>query len=704
MSHGIFVTTTTNGAGKSLVTLGLADSLYKRSGSIGYFRPIVPGDSVDADPMVQLMRENYGLDAGLAAGGVTAADARRLAAEGRSDEIHERCVALFDEMAENCSIIVVEGSDLAGADPGMELELNAELARHLGIPVVGVVSAAGLDDSGAADAVDLARRTLDESGVDLLAMMVNRADPARIDRIEAAIRPGQHAWPVYVLPELPELALPSVAEIAGTLGLTQVAGNLNLDRDVSEVKAVSMEGGNFLQILREGSLVLVSGDRSDAVLATVASSLAPEFPVASGMILTNGIEPNEQIRRMYAEAPFPIFTTFADTFGTARSVATVRSELSSSQPRKTAAALGAWHQRVDGNELLARIDLPRTPRTTPLRFLHSLIERARADRKSIVLPEGEDPRVLRAAEILRRRDVCDLVVLGREAAIRELAAREGLDLTGLTGLRLVDPATSPDRERYAEEYARLRAHKGVDLDRARDVMTEGAYFATMMVQLGDVDGMVSGAAHTTANTIRPALEFVKTRPEVSIVSSVFFMLLPDRALVYGDCAVNPDPDAEQLADIAYASSTTARQFGVDPRVAMLSYSTGGSGSGDAVDKVRTATALVRDEHPELKVDGPLQYDAAVNASVAASKMPESEVAGQATVFIFPDLNTGNNTYKAVQQSSGAVAVGPVLQGLNKPVNDLSRGCTVDDIVNTVAITAIQAQSGQPAGTPTGPGA
>lgn len=704
MSHGIFVTTTTNGAGKSLVTLGLADSLYKRSGSIGYFRPIVPGDSVDADPMVQLMRENYGLDAGLAAGGVTAADARRLAAEGRSDEIHERCVALFDEMAENCSIIVVEGSDLAGADPGMELELNAELARHLGIPVVGVVSAAGLDDSGAADAVDLARRTLDESGVDLLAMMVNRADPARIDRIEAAIRPGQHAWPVYVLPELPELALPSVAEIADTLGLTQVAGNLNLDRDVSEVKAVSMEGGNFLQILREGSLVLVSGDRSDAVLATVASSLAPEFPVASGMILTNGIEPNEQIRRMYAEAPFPIFTTFADTFGTARSVATVRSELSSSQPRKTAAALGAWHQRVDGNELLARIDLPRTPRTTPLRFLHSLIERARADRKSIVLPEGEDPRVLRAAEILRRRDVCDLVVLGREAAIRELAAREGLDLTGLTGLRLVDPATSPDRERYAEEYARLRAHKGVDLDRARDVMTEGAYFATMMVQLGDVDGMVSGAAHTTANTIRPALEFVKTRPEVSIVSSVFFMLLPDRALVYGDCAVNPDPDAEQLADIAYASSTTARQFGVDPRVAMLSYSTGGSGSGDAVDKVRTATALVRDEHPELKVDGPLQYDAAVNASVAASKMPESEVAGQATVFIFPDLNTGNNTYKAVQQSSGAVAVGPVLQGLNKPVNDLSRGCTVDDIVNTVAITAIQAQSGQPAGTPTGPGA
>ncbi len=688
MTQGIFVTTTTNGAGKSLVTLGLADSLYKRSGNIGYFRPVVPGPSVDTDPMVQLMRESYGLGAERARGGLTAAEARGLLAEGRADELHERCVALFDEMADQDGIIVVEGSDLTGADPAVELELNAALARHLGTPVVGVVSGAALDEAGVADAVDLARRTLDESGVELLAMMVNRADPARLDSIAEAIRPGRHHWPVYVLPELPELSLPSVAEIASALGLTQVAGSTNLDRDVSEVKAVSMEGGNFLQILREGALVLVSGDRSDAVLATVASALAPEFPVPSGMILTNGIEPNERIQRLYAEASFPVFTTFADTFGTARAVSAVRSELSSAQPRKTAAALGAWHQRVDGNELLQRFALPRPGRTTPLRFLHGLIERARADRKRIVLPEGEDPRILRAAEILRRRDVCDLVVLGDEARVRDVAASEGVDLTGL---QLLDPATAPARERYAEEYARLRSHKGVDIDRAREVMTEGAYFGTMMVHLGDVDGMVSGAAHTTANTIRPALEFVKTRPGVSIVSSVFFMLLPDRALVYGDCAVNPDPGAEQLADIAFASAVTASQFGVDPRVAMLSYSTGGSGSGEAVDKVRTATELVRAAHPELKVDGPLQYDAAVNAAVAASKMPDSEVAGQATVFIFPDLNTGNNTYKAVQQSSGAVAVGPVLQGLNKPVNDLSRGCTVDDIVNTVAITAIQAQ-------------
>ncbi|MDY6056022.1 phosphate acetyltransferase [Micrococcus sp.] len=689
MPQGIFVTTTTPGAGKSLITLGVADSLYKRSGSVGYFRPVVPGDDVETDPMVLLMREQFGLTAEQARGGITAAEARSLMAEGRGDEVQERCVEAFDKMAAAAGVVVVEGTDLVGSDPSADLELNAQLAMNLNTPVIAVVSAAGQTPAQAADAVDLSRHAVAEAGADLLAVIVNRAEADLADEISAAIRPGASKLPVYVLPELPELAHPSVAEVAEALGLEQVAGRETLDRDVTEVKAVSMEGGNFLEVLTEGALVIVSGDRSDAIMASLASSLTPEFPTPSGMILTNGVLPNAQVQRLYLDAAFPVLVTHDDTFHTAAKVSRVRSELSSAQPRKTAAALGAWHQRVDGDELLARIDLPRTNVVTPLRFLHELIERARADRQTIVLPEGEDARVLRAAEILQRRDVCDLVVLGAEAEVRELASREGVDLTGIT---VLDPAQSPERERYAEEYQKLRAHKGVDIERAREVMLEGAYYGTMMVHLGDADGMVSGAAHTTANTIRPALEFVKTRPGVSIVSSVFLMLLPDRTLVYGDCAVNPNPNSEQLADIAAASAETAAQFGVDPRVAMLSYSTGTSGSGDAVDKVRAATELVKQNHPELKVEGPLQYDAAVNASIAASKMPGSEVAGQATVFVFPDLNTGNNTYKAVQQSSGAVAVGPVLQGLNKPVNDLSRGTTVEDIVNTVAITAIQAQA------------
>jgi phosphate acetyltransferase len=366
-------------------------------------------------------------------------------------------------------------------------------------------------------------------------------------------------------------------------------------------------------------------------------------------------------------------------------------------PRKVAAALGAFESHVDTAALAAALELTTSTRVTPLMFEYDLIDRARAARRHLVLPEGTEERILRAADILLRRGVAALTLLGDPAVIAAKARDLGLDVSAAA---MIDPATSPLLERFAPVYAELRAHKGVTLDLARDVVRDVSYFGTMMVHLGLADGMVSGATHTTAATIRPAFEIIKTVPGLGVASSVFFMLLPDRVLVYGDCAVNPDPDAEQLADIALSSATTAAQFGIEPRVAMLSYSTGTSGAGADVTKVASATSLVRSRRPELPVEGPIQYDAAVDPAVAATKLPGSTVAGQATVFVFPDLNTGNNTYKAVQRSAGAVAVGPVMQGLRKPVNDLSRGATVKDIVNTVAITAIQAQGflSDPSGT------
>ncbi|OMH32332.1 phosphate acetyltransferase [Tersicoccus sp. Bi-70] len=689
MARGIYVSAMTQGAGLNLVSLGLADSLYKRADRIGFFRPITPASSPDEDSMVALMRSSFGLTEATARAGMTAKDARALLISGERDEIDSRSVALFGEIARECDIVLVEGTNLSGQDAAVEFDLNSRLANNLGCHVVGVVSGRNRTVEEAVDAVDVARRSLHAENVSILAMLVNRVKAADVDAVTTTVRPGSTRRPVYVIPEIPSLGLPSVVEMERALGLERVTGPEGPARDISDVKVASMEGGNLLSVLDDGTLVIVSGDRSDAILAATASAMTPQFPVPSAMILTNGLTPNPLVTRLLTHAAFPVFLSSADTFTTTRQVVEVQGDLATGQPRKIAAALGAWHRQVDGSELLARLDLPRPEKMTPLRFLHGLIERARSQRRHIVLPEGTDPRILHAAEILHRRDVCDLTLLGPEQDVRDVAAREGVDLTGLT---IIDPATSELRERFAAEYARLRAHKGVDVARAREVMLDGSYFGTMMVQLGEVDGMVSGAAHTTANTIRPALEFVKTRPDVRIVSSVFFMLLADRVLVYGDCAVNPEPDEEQLADIALASAQTAAQFGVDPKVAMLSYSTGVSGSGGAVDEVRRATELVRERRPELAVEGPIQYDAAVNASVAASKLPESTVAGQATVFIFPDLNTGNNTYKAVQQSSGAVAVGPVLQGLRKPVNDLSRGCTVEDIVNTVAITAIQGQT------------
>jgi phosphate acetyltransferase len=327
---------------------------------------------------------------------------------------------------------------------------------------------------------------------------------------------------------------------------------------------------------------------------------------------------------------------------------------------------------------------------TPRMFTYNLVQQARADRRHIVLPEGDEPRILKAAVDLIDRDIVRLTLLGKRESIAQALRDHGIALD-LSQVKIIDPAASPELEVYAQAYFEMRRHKGMTLDTARDCLLDGAYFGTMMVYQGHADGMVSGAVHTTQHTIRPALQFIKTRPGFSIVSSVFFMCLEDGVVVYGDCAVNPDPTAQELAEIAISSADTARTFGIEPKVALLSYSTGDSGVGEEVDKVREAARLAQAMRPEMALEGPIQYDAAVDAGVAALKMPGSAVAGHATVFVFPDLNTGNNTYKAVQRETGAIAIGPILQGLRKPVNDLSRGCTVDDIINTVVITAIQSQ-------------
>lgn len=434
------------------------------------------------------------------------------------------------------------------------------------------------------------------------------------------------------------------------------------------------------------------------MIGSLAAHAAGSPPIA-GVLLTLGQHPGPNVLALAARlAPgTPVAVVPEGSWPTAAALTHLEGRLGAASPRKAEIALGLFELHVDTAELTSRIELSRSERVTPMMFEHELLERARAKRQHVVMPEGTEERVLRAAEILLRRNICDLTLLGEVDAVRRKAASLGIALPHEGGedraqVRIVDPATSPLRQQFAELYARLRAHKGMTVELALDVVTDVSYFGTLMVQEGIADGMVSGAVHSTAATIRPAFEVIKTSPGAAIVSSVFFMCLADKVLVYGDCAVNPDPDAQQLADIAIQSAETAAQFGVEPRVAMLSYSTGTSGSGADVEKVREATELVRKLRPDLLVEGPIQYDAAVDEHVAATKLPGSAVAGRATVLIFPDLNTGNNTYKAVQRSAGAVAVGPVLQGLRKPVNDLSRGALVEDIVHTVAITAIQSQT------------
>ena len=687
MARNVYITAMGPQSGKSVVALGLMELLSARTDRAGFFRPLVAaGDGTDAQ--IELIRSRYGLET--APGdmfALTDDEAQQRVAAGEREEVEKRVLGAYRALEERFDVVVCEGTDFAGSTPALDFDLNAALANGLGCPVLAVVVADSADSAEAA--VRVARESLEQKGCELFGVVVNRVPAERVDEVRERLRPGEGESPVYVLAEDPTLARPSVAEVAAALGAEPLSkGAEGLDREVSAVRVAAMSVEHFIGDLVDGTLVIVPGDRADIVVASLAASHAADFPTVAGIVLTAGYELDPTVRRLVEEAPFPVLATGRRTYDAATTVHAVRPVISAATERKVATALSVFESAVDPLDMQERIVLERPRRITPIMFEYELIERARSGRRHIVLPEGEDERVLRAADILLRRDVVDLTILGDPAEMRSRAATLGLDLDQA---RLVDPLQSPDRARFAAIYHDLRKHKGVTEELALETAGDVTYFATLMVRENEADALVSGAAHTTGDTIRPAFEVIKARPAVSVVSSVFLMCLADRVLVYGDCAVNPKPNVEQLADIAISSAETAATFGVEPRIAMLSYSTGDSAKGEDVDAVRAATDIVRERRPDLKVEGPIQYDAAIEPTVATKKLPGSEVAGRATVFVFPDLETGNIAYKAVQRSAGAVAIGPVLQGLRKPVNDLSRGCTVTDIVNTVVVTAIQAQ-------------
>lgn len=706
MARSIYLTSAEGNSGKSSIALGVLDTLAHRVERVGVFRPVARGrHESERDYVLELLLAHAGVELDYEACiGVTYDDVH-----ADPEAALARIVDRFHAVERQCDAVVIVGSDYTDVSSPTELSFNARIAANLGAPVLlvlggratGQAGARGLSDTEARTADDMRRAAevsvaeLEHAHAQLLAIVVNRADPAALAEIEAAVQEVVPDTLVAAVPEDRYLVAPTVEAVMAACGGRFVRGDAQLlRREVMSVVVAGMSMENVLPRLQEGAVVLIPGDRSEVLLAVLMAHASETFPSIAAIILYGGFETPDAVQSLVdgLDPALPIIRTDSGTYDTVLRVTETRGRLAADSQRKYDTALALFERHVDGQGLLERLEISRSQVVTPLMFEHDLLERARADRKRIVLPEGDDDRILRAAGTLLRRGVCDLVILGDEPSIRARAAELGLDLSAA---QIISPLDEQLRQRFAEEYARLRAHKGVTVEIARDVVTDVSYFGTMMVHLGLADGMVSGAAHTTAHTIRPSFEIIKTDPGVGVVSSVFLMCLADRVLVYGDCAVIPDPSAAQLADIAISSAATAAQFAIEPRVAMLSYSTGESGSGDDVEKVRAATAIVRERRPDLLVEGPIQYDAAAEPSVAATKMPGSPVAGRATVFVFPDLNTGNNTYKAVQRSAGAVAIGPVLQGLRKPVNDLSRGALVSDIVNTVAITAIQAQRTPP---------
>ncbi|MFF4157433.1 phosphate acetyltransferase [Streptomyces sp. NPDC001678] len=691
MTRSVYVTGTDRGDGRQVIELGVMELLTRHVEKVGVFRPLFHGDGPDR--LVDLLRSRYRMaQSPESVVGMTYNEAAALQAERGTDELVSQLVERFHAVARDHEYVLVLGTDFVGTTLPDELALNARLANEFAASVITVVGGQEQSAESVRSEARNAVRAYQSLGCDVVALVVNRVAPA--DREAVAQRlSASLPVPCYALPEDSALSAPTVRQIVQQLDAEVLLGDdSGLARDAKDFVFGGAMLPVFLPALTEGCLVVTPGDRVDLIVGALAAHSAGA-PAIAGVLLTLDERPGPDILALAGRlAPgTPVVSVPGGSFPTAAELFAVEGKLEASSPRKAETALGLFERHVDTAELTNRISVARSERVTPMMFEHELIERSRSARRRVVLPEGTEERVLRAADVLLRRDVCDIVLLGEEDAIRKRAAELSIDLADA---QLIDPATSPLRERFAELYAKVRAHKGMTVELAHDVVADVSYFGTLMVQEGLADGMVSGAVHSTAATIRPAFEIIKTAPGAQIVSSVFFMCLADRVLVYGDCAVNPDPNAEQLADIAIQSAETAAQFGVEPRVAMLSYSTGTSGSGADVDKVRKATELVRERRPDLLVEGPIQYDAAVDARVAATKLPGSEVAGKATVLVFPDLNTGNNTYKAVQRSAGAVAVGPVLQGLRKPVNDLSRGALVQDIVNTVAITAIQAQGEQ----------
>ena len=681
--RAIYIASPEGETGKSTIALGLMHRLSAKVPRVGVFRPITRRE--DSDYILELLLAQS--NAGLAYQDCIGVSYQRLHEDpdGAIADIVDR----YHEVAERCDAMVIVGSDYTDVASPTELAVNARIAANLGAPVLLSVRATGRSPDEIVAVIQLCLAELSAQHTHTAAVVANRCDPAEM---AAVLKACQGLGPrVYVLPEEPLLVAATVAELCTAVQGTLVHGDPSLlSREVIDVIVAGMTADHVLERLTEGAAVITPGDRSDVVLAVAGAHVAEGFPSLSVIVLNGGLPLHPDIARLITGIGLrlPVIASDLRTFEAASAVANTRGRVTASSQRKIDTAIELVDRHVDTDDLLDVLSIPIPTVTTPQMFTHQLMERARADRQRIVLPEGEDDRILKAAGRLLLRGVADLTILGEEGSVRARAAELGVDLSTAT---VVDPRTSELCDDFAAQYAELRKAKGVTLEQAREIIRDVSYFGTMLVHNNIVDGMVSGAAHTTAHTVRPAFEIIKTRPGVSTVSSIFFMCLSDRVLAYGDCAIVPDPTAEQLADIAISSAHTAAQFGISPRVALLSYSTGESGSGAGVDKVREATALVRQRAPALEVEGPIQYDAAVDPTVAAAKMPDSPVAGRATVLIFPDLNTGNNTYKAVQRSAGAIAIGPVLQGLNKPVNDLSRGALVEDIVNTVAITAIQAQ-------------
>ena len=690
--ESIYIASAQPRAGSLIIAIGLMEMLKGHYEHVAFFRPIIP-DGEERENDIEFMRKHFELDISYeACCGFKVSEYTQAYADGTEEELYKSLIHKIRQLHKNYDFVLIEGYPRNVFASVFDFDINLKIARNLGTVFAPVLNAQGKSSSMIMQEIQIISEAIQAEGCTHLATFVNRCNVKILDNIKQRMSVTQKIEPIYLLPEVKELDTPTLAQIIKTLDAEIIMGNdEQLQHLVYGNKIAAMGVENYLSHIDNGDLVIVPGDRIDIILASLLSFYTKNHPNISGILLSGGITPNKSTMKLledFGQVPIPILKVKQDSYQTAIALDKVVTDITAESTRKITMVKGLFDASVDKVKISEDFGSTSKEILTPMMFQYRLFERAREQRQKIVLPESTDERILRATELLIHRDIVDIILVGDRNEIADQSSKMGLNISKA---EIFDPQESDLRETFSQTFYAMRKEKGLTLEAARDAMDHPNYFATMMVYEGLADGMVSGATHTTTDTVRPALQIIKTKADISIVSSVFFMSLDTKVLVYGDCAINLDPSAEELAQIAISSADTAVKFGIEPRVAMLSYSTGTSGSGPEVDKVRKATQLAQALRPDLLIEGPIQYDAAIDEKVAKKKLPDSQVAGRATVFVFPDLNTGNNTYKAVQRSTGALAMGPVLQGLRLPVNDLSRGCLVDDIVHTVAITAIQAQ-------------
>jgi phosphate acetyltransferase len=695
MSKNIFIATDEPYSGKSIVALGLVNMLLGKAKKVGYFKPIIDPDPKERkDEHVATIIEHFDLAVSYSdTYAFTRTQALQMIQNKSQGEMIDTIIEKCKTLEEAYDFTVIEGSDFVGEGIAFELDANISIAKNLSAPVIIVTSGENKTTAQAVTNMLNVFHNFQSREVEVIAIVVNRASAEQAEDMRQLLRIQLNTEVIIaVIPFERSLKSPTMKEITDQMGGNLLFGEEQLGNQVDHFITGAMQVPNFLNYLKENVLIVTPGDRGDIIISALQANLSTNYPKVSGIILSGNIQPDEPVMRLIhgSQSVFPIVSVKTGTFKTTAKLDAIQSKITPDNKKKIQLAIDVFEKYVDVQALDEKMVTFTPEGITPHMFQYQLVKWAKSEIKHIVLPEGNEDRILKAAARLIDQKIVELTLLGDPTEIAASVKRLGLTLD-LERIRIIDPVRSEYYGDYVQTLYELRKHKNVELEMAKDMMTDVSYFGTMMVYKGHADGMVSGAIHTTQHTIRPALQFVKTKPGISVVSSVFFMCLPDRVCVFGDCAVNPNPTAEQLAEIAISSAESSKRFGIEPRVAMLSYSSGTSGEGEDVEKVRKATAIVKQKRPDLKVEGPIQYDAAVDPVVGHQKLPDSEVAGRASVLIFPDLNTGNNTYKAVQRETGALAIGPMLQGLNKPVNDLSRGCTVDDVFNTVIITAIQSQ-------------